>query len=115
MRRRHARPLIWAKPVALSLIAILQFIVDDGAAHRIIDQFMDVLPPGSALALSTVTADSAPGEVNAGVAAYNASGIPTKARGPGRGGGTLPWFRPRRTRCHPGQPLVAGRPDAGGR
>jgi O-methyltransferase involved in polyketide biosynthesis len=68
------------KPVALSLIAILQFIVDDEEAHRIIDQLMDALPPGSALALSTVTADSAPEEVNAGVAAYNANGIPTKAR-----------------------------------
>jgi len=71
------------KPVALSLIAILQFIVDDEDAHRIIDQLMAALPPGSALALSTVTADSAPEEVNAGVAAYNANGIPTKARDKG--------------------------------
>jgi hypothetical protein len=69
------------KPVALTLIAILQFIVDDAEALRIIDELMDALPPGSALALSTVTADSAPAEVTAGVAAYNASGIPTKARG----------------------------------
>jgi hypothetical protein len=68
------------KPVALSLIAILQFMVDDKEALRIIDELMDALPPGSALALSTVTADSAPEEVNAGVAAYNANGIPTKAR-----------------------------------
>jgi hypothetical protein len=67
-------------PVALSLIAILQFVTDDGEAHRIIDELMAALPPGSVLALSTVTADSAPDEVAGGVAAYNASGIPTVAR-----------------------------------
>ncbi len=69
------------KPVALSLIAILQFIVDDTVAMQIIDGLMAALPPGSALALSTVTADSAPEEVTAGVAGYNAAGIPTRARG----------------------------------
>jgi S-adenosyl methyltransferase len=68
------------QPIALSLIAILQFITDDGEAQRIIDQLMAALPAGSVLALSTVTADSAPGEVAGGVAAYNASGIPTVAR-----------------------------------
>jgi S-adenosyl methyltransferase len=68
------------KPVALSLIAVLQFIVDDAEAMQIIDGLMAMLPPGSALALSTVTADSAPEEVTAGVAAYNANGIPTRAR-----------------------------------
>ncbi|MGH3246336.1 MAG: SAM-dependent methyltransferase [Trebonia sp.] len=69
------------KPVALSLIAILQFVLDDGLVHHVIDELMAALPPGSALALSTVTAESAPEEVNAGVAAYNANGIPTRARG----------------------------------
>ncbi|MFF5296582.1 SAM-dependent methyltransferase [Paractinoplanes globisporus] len=69
-----------SKPVALSLIAILQFIVDDDHAHRIIDTLMAPLPPGSVLAMSTVTADSAPDEVNKGVAAYVARGINEKAR-----------------------------------
>lgn len=41
---------------------------------------MQPLPPGSILALSTVTAESAPEEVNAGVAAYNARGITTRSR-----------------------------------
>jgi hypothetical protein len=68
------------KPVALSLIAILQMIIDDEEAHRVIDTLMAALPPGSALALSSVTTDSAPGEASVGVAAYNASGIPTRAR-----------------------------------
>jgi O-methyltransferase involved in polyketide biosynthesis len=69
-----------SEPVALSLIAVLQFIVDEAEAHRIIDQLMAALAPGSMLALSTVTADSAPDEVNRGVAAYNARGISEKAR-----------------------------------
>jgi O-methyltransferase involved in polyketide biosynthesis len=68
------------RPIALSLMAILQFITDESEAHRIVDRLVRPLPPGSVLALSTVTADSAPGEVNGGVAAYNARGIPTKAR-----------------------------------
>ena len=68
------------QPVALSLIAILQFITDDNEAYRIIDQLIAALPRGSVLALSTVTADSAPGEVTGGVAAYNANGIPAVAR-----------------------------------
>jgi S-adenosyl methyltransferase len=72
--------LDFQQPVALSLIAILQFITDDKDAHRIIGELLDALPSGSALALSTVTAESAPDEVTAGVAAYNANGIPTRAR-----------------------------------
>ncbi|MGI8332130.1 SAM-dependent methyltransferase [Actinomadura scrupuli] len=68
------------RPIALSLIAILQFIPDEDEAHAVVDRLVRPLPPGSFLALSTVTADSAPEEVNGGVAAYNARGIPTKAR-----------------------------------
>ncbi len=68
------------KPVALSLIAVLHFVVDEDEAHRIIDLLMEPLVPGSMLALSVVTADSAPEEVNRGVAAYVAKGISEKAR-----------------------------------
>lgn len=68
------------QPVALTLLAILHFVPDEQEAQAIVDRLVGPLPPGSALALSTTTADSAPEEVNAGVAAYNARGIPTKAR-----------------------------------
>ncbi|EIV94684.1 SAM-dependent methyltransferase [Frankia sp. QA3] len=68
------------EPVAVSLLAILHFIVDDQVAQGIIDRLLAPLPAGSLLALSTATADSAPDEVNVGVAAYNAAGIPTVAR-----------------------------------
>jgi trans-aconitate methyltransferase len=77
---QFAETLDLSKPIALSLIAILHFITDDQAAQDIIDHLMAPLAPGSILALSMCTADSAPEEVNGGVAAYNANGIPTKAR-----------------------------------
>src|SRR5262249_17110317 len=60
------------RPVGLSLIAILQFIVDEDEAHAIIDQLMGALAPGSFLALTTVTADSAFEEVTRGMAMYEA-------------------------------------------
>jgi hypothetical protein len=68
------------QPIVLSLIAILHFVVDEDEAKEIVDRLMEPLAPGSMLALSTTTADSAPDEVARGVAAYNARGIPTKAR-----------------------------------
>ncbi|TDD98194.1 SAM-dependent methyltransferase [Actinomadura rubrisoli] len=68
------------RPVALSLIAILHFIVDDAEVRRIINRLMEPLAPGSILALSTTTLDNNPEVVAAGVAAYNAHGIPTVAR-----------------------------------
>jgi hypothetical protein len=54
--------------------------VDDEVVQQLVDRLMRLLPSGSLLALSTCTADSAPDEVNVGVAAYNAAGIPTVAR-----------------------------------
>jgi hypothetical protein len=68
------------RPVALSLIAILQYIVDDDVAKSVIDRLMEPLAAGSVLAVSAVTADTAPEEVAAGVAAFKARGIPVRAR-----------------------------------
>ncbi|GAA4232152.1 SAM-dependent methyltransferase [Actinomadura meridiana] len=68
------------RPVAVSLIAILHFMLDDDEVRRIIDRLMEPLAPGSVLALSTTTLDNNPEAVAAGVAAYTAHGIPTKAR-----------------------------------
>jgi hypothetical protein len=66
------------KPVALSLLAILMFIPDVDDVRRLLGTRRDALPPGSALALSTATVDSAPEQASA-LAAYNASGIPMRA------------------------------------
>jgi hypothetical protein len=67
-------------PVAVTLIAVLQYVLDDAEARAIIDTLMAPLVPGSMLALSTVTAGSAPGEVRRGNEAYQASGIPIRSR-----------------------------------
>jgi hypothetical protein len=67
-----------SQPVAVSLIAIMQFITDEDEAHRIIDALMAPLPPGSALAISTVTAHNP--QAVSGAAAYRARGIAAKAR-----------------------------------
>jgi hypothetical protein len=68
------------EPVALSLIAILPFVVDDGEVHRVIDTLMEPLPAGSFLAISTATADSSPGGVAQVLAEYERAGIRGKLR-----------------------------------
>ncbi|KPM51116.1 methyltransferase [Frankia sp. R43] len=69
-----------SQPVAVSLLAIVQFFPDDDVVRGVIDQLMAPLPAGSILALSTVTGDYSPEEVEAGVAAYRSNGIPNIAR-----------------------------------
>jgi hypothetical protein len=68
------------QPVAVTLMAILQYVTDDAEARRIIDHLLQPLAPGSVLALSTVTADTAPQQVGGGNAAYGDSGIPIRSR-----------------------------------
>jgi S-adenosyl methyltransferase len=74
------RTLDFDEPVAVTLIAVMHYIKDEDEAYRIIDQFLAPLAPGSMLAISTTCPDSNPEETHAGVAAYNAQGIPCKAR-----------------------------------
>jgi O-methyltransferase involved in polyketide biosynthesis len=68
-----------SEPVAVSLIAILQFITDEEEARRILSAVMAPLASGSTLALSVVTTDADPAGKNV-VATYNARGIVQKAR-----------------------------------
>ena len=68
------------RPVALSVIAVLQFIVDDREAHDLINRYVEPLAPGSFVVLSTVTTDSDPETAAKLVAQSNANGIPTLAR-----------------------------------
>ncbi|GIH20835.1 SAM-dependent methyltransferase [Rugosimonospora africana] len=67
------------QPVAVSLLAILHYVLDDQEAQRIINTLLEPLAPGSVLALSTATTDTAP-ETSQGVAVANAQGITSKAR-----------------------------------
>ncbi|WP_329491317.1 SAM-dependent methyltransferase [Kitasatospora sp. NBC_01246] len=84
-----------ARPVALSLNAVLHFVPDDpeapdgpdgadGAAgqraHAIVEHLKAALAPGSALVLSHVTADFAPEEIARLAGIYRAAGAPGQAR-----------------------------------
>jgi hypothetical protein len=66
------------RPVALSLITVLQFLQDDEQTHSVVRTLTDVLAPGSALVLGVLTSDGSPQEGRQGQAAYRDSGIPTR-------------------------------------
>jgi O-methyltransferase involved in polyketide biosynthesis len=69
-----------SRPVAVTLIAVLQHIVDEAAARQIVDGIMDRLPPGSALAISAVTTANDPAGNEHTIRTYNSSGVPVKPR-----------------------------------
>ncbi|MFF1903754.1 SAM-dependent methyltransferase [Kitasatospora sp. NPDC058218] len=78
-----------ARPVALSLNAVLHFIPDgpgapDGSgarrAHAIVDHLKAALAPGSALVISHLTADLAPEEIARVTGIYHSAGTPLQAR-----------------------------------
>lgn len=69
------------RPVALMLIAVMHFIVDDEEAQAIVADLLAGLPAGSALALSHLTGDLLPQDVRDDFAAINAeAGIPMRYR-----------------------------------
>ncbi|MEU7414574.1 SAM-dependent methyltransferase [Streptomyces sp. NPDC042638] len=75
-----ARVLDFDRPVALSLIALLHFVADEDGAHDLVTTLVGALAPGSALVLSTMTADFEPENVRNGIAAYAAGGVTLVAR-----------------------------------
>jgi O-methyltransferase involved in polyketide biosynthesis len=58
--REAARTLDFGQPVALTLLGILNFVIDDDEARAIVKRLLDALPPGSYLAIA-----HASNEVNA--------------------------------------------------
>ena len=66
-----ARTLDFTQPVALMLLAIMQFIPDADGPHQIVAAFMDAVPPGSYLAMSHATLDFDPSG-SPGADRYNA-------------------------------------------
>ncbi|MFJ9695975.1 SAM-dependent methyltransferase [Kitasatospora sp. NPDC101183] len=69
-----------ARPVALSLNALLHFVPDAHGAYAIVEHFKSVLAPGSALVMSHVTPDFAPEDVARVVRIYEAAGTAAQAR-----------------------------------
>ncbi|MCO5994430.1 SAM-dependent methyltransferase [Actinoallomurus rhizosphaericola] len=68
------------RPVALTLIAILQFFVDEDEALAVVRSLVEPLAPGSVLALSVVPAADEESPLADGVNAYRSQGIPMKMR-----------------------------------
>jgi hypothetical protein len=68
------------QPVALSLIAVLHFIPDADNPYALVRALLDALAPGSLLALSHITADFAPTQINQAVGVYRDAKIPAQAR-----------------------------------
>ena len=66
-----AKTLDFTQPTALLLLAVLHFIPDADDPAGIVASLARVLAPGSFVVISHLTADIAPTQVNAGVAAYN--------------------------------------------
>jgi hypothetical protein len=65
------RTLDFTQPAAVLLVAVLHFLPDATDPAGLVAALASALAPGSFVALSHLTADFAPEEVGAGVAAYN--------------------------------------------
>ncbi|MBL1095434.1 SAM-dependent methyltransferase [Streptomyces coffeae] len=68
------------QPVALSLIAIMHFVLDEDDPQGIVRRLMSELAPGSFLALTIFTGDSNPEGVAGVGREYNERGIPLQIR-----------------------------------
>lgn len=68
------------RPVALTVIAIVHFLLDEDDAVGIVRRLLDPLPSGSYLAMSIGTADFAPDEVGRVALEYAARGMPMRLR-----------------------------------
>ncbi|MEU9167361.1 SAM-dependent methyltransferase [Streptomyces sp. NPDC048420] len=69
-----------AEPVALLVIAIVHFMMDEDDAVGIVRRLLDPLPSGSHLAMSIGTAEFAPDEVGRVAREYAARGMPMRLR-----------------------------------
>ncbi|MFB9238184.1 SAM-dependent methyltransferase [Plantactinospora siamensis] len=97
------------RPVAVTMIAVLQHVTDDAEARRVIDALLAPLPAGSALGISAVTVETLPDGGGRTVATYNSSGIPVRARTRAEVAALFGPLRP----VEPGITLVSRwRPDA---
>ncbi|MGH3843776.1 MAG: SAM-dependent methyltransferase [Pseudonocardiaceae bacterium] len=66
--------LDFTAPVALMLLGIINYIVDDAQAHAVVKRLLDALPSGSYLAISHPTAEIHGAAVDASMRHWNESG-----------------------------------------
>ncbi len=68
------------EPVALMLVAVLHFLVDEDKPETVLKTLLDALPPGSYLAASHITAEHEPEGIAAGQRLYREAGIQMQIR-----------------------------------
>lgn len=71
-----ARTLDFTQPVALMLLGVINYILDNAEAHAIVNRLLDALPSESYLAMSHPTAEVHAEAIEASVQQYNSSGAP---------------------------------------
>lgn len=69
-----ARTLDFGQPIALMLLGIIDYIIDDVEAHAVVKQLLDALPSGSYLAISHPTAEIHGEAVDASMRHWNEHG-----------------------------------------
>lgn len=74
--REAARTLDFNKPVALMLLAVVQFILDDEQAAAVVKRLVDAVPSGSYLVISHATNEVNTEVMDAHLAHWNAHGTP---------------------------------------
>lgn len=71
-----ARSLDFTQPVALTLLGVLNFILDDDQAQAIVNRLLDAVPPGSYLAIAHASNEVNPGEAEAARQFWNENAKP---------------------------------------
>lgn len=74
------RRLDFDQPIAVMLVAVLHFVVDDEDPYGAVRTLMDAVAPGSVLILSHVTDDLDPERVRATAKAYDKSSVKVAVR-----------------------------------
>jgi hypothetical protein len=69
-----ARTLDFTQPIALMLLGVLNFVVDDDEAYDVVARLVAALQPGSYVVISHPTPEVDPDKIRAGVEMWNSSG-----------------------------------------
>jgi hypothetical protein len=72
--------LDFSKPIALMLVAVLHFVVDEDKPAELVAALRDALPAGSYLVASHITAEHNPAGSAAGQRAYRGGGVSMRPR-----------------------------------
>ncbi|MGH3872717.1 MAG: SAM-dependent methyltransferase [Pseudonocardiaceae bacterium] len=72
--RDAARTLDFSRPVALMLLGVINYVLDDAEAHTVVTRLLDALPSGSYLVMSHPTPEVHAEAIEASMQLYNSSG-----------------------------------------